>query len=110
VNAGIGVDQNTFGGEPLGAVAGDGITMIEVAMFFGIEFNLTIVFESASDAAFAIPGGINDSGPASGGRYETFKACSPRSEAGASEVLFACSNLKMSSTATWITHYSDCDH
>ena len=51
MNAGIGVDQDTLRGEPLGTVAGDGIAMIKMAMFFWVEFNLTIVFESASDAA-----------------------------------------------------------
>ena len=51
MNAGIGVDQDTLCGEPLGAVAGDGIAMIKMAMFFRVEFNLTIVFEPARDAA-----------------------------------------------------------
>ena len=54
VNAGIGVDQDALGGESLGAVAGYGIPVIKVPMFFWIEFNLTIVFESADDAAIRI--------------------------------------------------------
>ena len=46
MNTGIGVDQDAFGGEALGTVAGDGISVVKVAMFFGIELNLALVIET----------------------------------------------------------------
>lgn len=46
----IGVDQDAFGGESLGAVAGDCVTVIEVAMLSRIEFDASVVIESRGNA------------------------------------------------------------
>jgi len=46
VDAGVGVYKDTLGGETLGTVAGHGVTVVEVAMFFGVELDLTIVVEA----------------------------------------------------------------
>ena len=35
VDAGVGVNENAFGGEALGAVAGDGIAVVEMTMLAG---------------------------------------------------------------------------
>jgi len=32
VDAGIGVNENAFGGEPLGAVTGDGVAVVKMTM------------------------------------------------------------------------------
>jgi len=49
--AGVGVDQNSFGRESLGAVAGDCVAVIEVAVVGGVEFDLPVVVEAGGDAA-----------------------------------------------------------
>ncbi len=36
----VGVDEDALGGEALGAVAGDGVTVVEVALFGGVEADL----------------------------------------------------------------------
>ena len=46
VDAGIGVDEDAFGGEPLGAMAGDGIAVVKVAVLPSIEFDLAVVVET----------------------------------------------------------------
>ncbi len=51
VDAGIGVDEDAFGGEALGAVTGDGVAVIEMAMLIGVEFDLAVVVEAGGDAA-----------------------------------------------------------
>ena len=56
VNAGIGVDENALGGETLGAVAGDGIAVVEVAMLAGVEFDLAVVVEAGGNAAIGRDG------------------------------------------------------
>ena len=51
MDAGVGMDEDALGGESLGAVAGDGVAVIEVAMLGGIEFNLPVVVEPGGDSA-----------------------------------------------------------
>ena len=45
MDAGIGVNENAFGGEPLGTVAGNSIAVIEMAVLAGVEFDLAVVAE-----------------------------------------------------------------
>ena len=47
VNAGVGVNEDALGGEALGAVAGDGIAVVEMRMLAGVEFDLAVVVEAA---------------------------------------------------------------
>jgi len=47
VNAGVGVNEYALGGKPLRAVAGDGLAVIEVRMFAGIEFNPAIIAQAS---------------------------------------------------------------
>jgi len=49
MDAGVGVDEDAFGGESLCAVACDHIAVIEVAVAGGVEFNTTVVVEAGSD-------------------------------------------------------------
>ena len=56
MDACIRVDEHTLGGETLGAVAGDGVAMIEVAILCGIEFDLAIVVESCNQATIGMDG------------------------------------------------------
>jgi len=51
VNAGVGINQNAFRCEPLGAVAGHGVPEIEMAMLFGIEVYFPAIVEAGRDAA-----------------------------------------------------------
>ena len=46
VNAGIGVNEDAFGGEALGAVTGDGIAVVEMTMLVWVEFDLAVVVEA----------------------------------------------------------------
>ena len=46
MNTGISLNQDTLGCEPLCAVAGDGITMIEMSMPKRIELELTVIVEA----------------------------------------------------------------
>ncbi len=46
VDAGIGVHEDALGGKPLRTVTGDGVTVIEMAMFRGIKFDLAVVVEA----------------------------------------------------------------
>jgi hypothetical protein len=50
VDAGIGVDENAFGGEPLGAVTGNGVAVVEMTMIVGVEFHLAVVVEADGQA------------------------------------------------------------
>ena len=54
VDAGIGVDEDALGGEALGAVAGDGVAVVEVAMLAGVELDLAIVVEAGGKAAIGM--------------------------------------------------------
>src|ERR1700733_4869258 len=51
MNVGIGVDKDPLGGKPLGAVAGDGVAVIEVAMLRGVELDLPVVIEPCSNSS-----------------------------------------------------------
>ena len=46
MNFSIGVDENAFGGKALGAVAGDGVSVVEMTMLAGVEFDLAVVVEA----------------------------------------------------------------
>jgi len=47
----VGVNEDSLGGEALGAVTGDGIAVVEMAMFPSVEFDLVIVVEACRDQA-----------------------------------------------------------
>ena len=51
VDACIGVYKDALRGEALGAVAGDGVAVVEMAMISGIEFDLAIVVEASGNPA-----------------------------------------------------------
>ena len=51
VDAGICVDEDAFGGESLGAVAGDGVAVVEMAMLLGVEFNLAVIVQAGREAS-----------------------------------------------------------
>jgi len=53
MDAGVSVNKDALAGESLGAVAGDRIAVIEVAVLGCIEFNLPIVVEPGGDAAIS---------------------------------------------------------
>jgi hypothetical protein len=58
VDAGIGVNENAFGGEPLGAVTGNGVDVVEMTMLVGVELDVAPSGWIASIAAmsrFATP-------------------------------------------------------
>jgi hypothetical protein len=46
MDAGVGIDEDALGGETLRTVAGDGVTMVEVAMVLGVEFDLAVAVEA----------------------------------------------------------------
>ncbi len=50
MDAGIGVHEDALGGEALGAVAGDGVAVIEMAVFSGVEFDFAVVVEAGGNA------------------------------------------------------------
>jgi hypothetical protein len=41
--------ENTLGREALGAVAGDGVAVVEMAMLAGVEFDLAVVVEPGEE-------------------------------------------------------------
>jgi hypothetical protein len=45
-NRDLGVNENSFGGEALGAVAGDGVAVVEMTTLNGVEFDLAVVVET----------------------------------------------------------------
>jgi len=51
VDAGIGVNQDALGGQPLRTVAADPVAMVEVPMFGYVEFDMAVVVETSGDAA-----------------------------------------------------------
>src|ERR1700683_225279 len=51
VDAGIPVNEDTFGGEALGAMTGDGVAVGEMAMLAGGELDLSVVVEAGGHAA-----------------------------------------------------------
>jgi hypothetical protein len=54
VDAGIGVNEDAFGGEALRAVTGDGVAVIEMTMLAGAEFDLAVVVEACREAAIGM--------------------------------------------------------
>ena len=50
VDAGIGMNENAFGSEALGAVASDGIAVVEMTMLAGVELDLMIVVQAGGDS------------------------------------------------------------
>src|SRR6202051_1180540 len=50
VDAGIAVNEDAFGGKPLGAVTGNGVAVVEMTMLDGVEFDLAIVVEADGQA------------------------------------------------------------
>jgi hypothetical protein len=46
VGAGIGVNEDTLGGESLGTVACDGVAVVEMAMLAWVELDLAVVVEA----------------------------------------------------------------
>ena len=56
MDTGIGVDQDALGGEALGTVTGDGVSVVEMAMFFWIELNQAIVVEAGRNTAIGRDG------------------------------------------------------
>jgi hypothetical protein len=54
MDAGVRVDEDTLGGETLGAVAGDGISVVEVAVFAGVELNLLVIVQAGREAAIGM--------------------------------------------------------
>jgi len=51
MHAGVGIDKHTFSGEPLGAVAGDSVTVVEMAVLGCVEFELPIVIQANNHAS-----------------------------------------------------------
>ena len=51
VDAGVGVDEDAFGGESLGAMTGDGVSVVEMPMLTGVELDLPVVVEAGGEAA-----------------------------------------------------------
>ncbi len=51
---GIGMHENTLGGEALGAVAGDGVAVVEMAMLAGVEFDLAVVVEPSGETTIGV--------------------------------------------------------
>ncbi len=56
VDAGVGVDKDAFGGESLGAVAGDGVAVVEMTMLAWVELDLAIVGEARGETAIGMDG------------------------------------------------------
>ena len=54
VDAGIGVNENAFGGEALGAVTGDCVAVVEMTMLVGVEFDLAVVVEAGGEATIGV--------------------------------------------------------
>ena len=56
MDAGIGVNQYSFGSKALGTVAGDSIAVVEVAMLGRIEFDLAPALKPRDDATIGRDG------------------------------------------------------
>ena len=54
VDTGIGVNEDPFGGEALGAVTGDGVAVVEMTMLVGVEFDLATVVEADGQATLGV--------------------------------------------------------
>jgi hypothetical protein len=51
VDTGIGMNEDAFGGEALGAMTGDGVAVVEMSMLAGGELNLPVVVEAGGYTA-----------------------------------------------------------
>ncbi len=51
MDVGIGVNEDTFGGEALRAVTGDGVAVVEMTMLAGVELDLAVVVVAGGKAA-----------------------------------------------------------
>ena len=56
VDAGVGVDEDAFSGESLGAMAGDGVAVVEMTMLAWVELDLAIVGEVGGETAIGMDG------------------------------------------------------
>jgi hypothetical protein len=56
VDAGIGVNENAFGGEALGAVAGDCVAVVEVTVLAGLDLDLAVVVEARREPTIGMDG------------------------------------------------------
>jgi len=54
VDAGIAVNEDALGGEPLGAVTGDGVAVVEMAVVAGVELDLAVVVEARRNATLGL--------------------------------------------------------
>ena len=52
----VSVNENAFGSEPLRAVTRDGIAVVEMTMFDGIELDLTTVVEACTKPTIGMDG------------------------------------------------------
>ena len=50
VDAGIGMNEDALGGKTLGAVAGDGVAVVEMTMLAGVELDLAAVVQTGGEA------------------------------------------------------------
>ena len=54
VDTGIGVNEDAFCGEPLGAVTGDGVAVVEMTVLVGAELDLAVVVEAGGEATIEL--------------------------------------------------------
>jgi hypothetical protein len=54
MNAGIGMYEDAFGGQALGAVAGEGVAVVEMPVLLGTELDLAVVIEPCCDSGFEL--------------------------------------------------------
>ena len=50
MDAGIGMNEDALGGKALGAVAGDGVAVVEMTMLAGVELDLAAVVQTGGKA------------------------------------------------------------
>ena len=56
VDPSVSVNENAFGGEPLRAVTGDGIAVVEMTMVDGVELDLAVVVETCRKPTIGMDG------------------------------------------------------
>ena len=49
MDAGIGVNENAFGGKALGAMTGDGVAVVEMTMLADVELDLAVVVKAGKE-------------------------------------------------------------
>ena len=54
MDAGIGMNEDVFSGEALGAVTSDGVPVVEMAMLAGVKFDLAVVVEAGGDVTIGM--------------------------------------------------------